>query len=52
MHTKKSSFSKRKLLKRYIVCIRENKIFNRISSRKDKLIKTHKSFVYLVLIII
>ena len=53
MHIKTRSFEKKKLKNRYIIehCIRENKIFNRVSFRKDKLINTYKSFVYLALII-
>jgi len=53
MYIKTSPFAKKKLLKRYIVehCIKENKVLNRVSFRKDKLITTYKSFVYLALIV-
>jgi len=53
MHIKLVHLQKKNLLKRYIIehCIKENKVFNRISFRRDKLIKTYKSFVYLALVI-
>ena len=54
MRRRTTKIEKNHLHKRYLVenSIQTLKRFNRISVRKDKLIKTYSSFVYLALILI